>query len=532
MIHARTQKSKLAHPTARRISVARKGNERKVTQQHPGRGVHTARQAALPHADSLSERTSNNDPSILSSDYHEGEERAPALLDPTSSNLSAPPPLAPHLATQSVTGLQHLESDMNVEPYRRQECAHALSAPTSDDPATLMSDCLLSSPPILPPHLATQPEISARHLECGVDEARHEGQQRACGLSVLMSDGPAISIRGLHCRESKEPAAALDCASDAARKSSSSSSSSSTPPPPLGLSRTALIGSSFLPSPPPTLLRSLSTSPSDEPVILSDTRNKSIPAATAPPRTTTYSPSWSSARTASSRAVEATFCKDRRKTRGRGHRTIAPTLFCCSRTLVLAVPLLVLATLASVRRPGASWRALGGVGAEFAPRNREELQGDGGAEKGVFGCVGACGRSLSVDGAGSTYCSNGAWTSGNGVCANADSDVPSDQGTGKYGAIESWDVSRVQSMRNSECVCVMCLLKRVFGLRCAAGVPCCSPHRPSAASARELCVLPAAAVSISRPPPPFRVLCPLVQGVCSCDLTLSLVSFVCFFPLY
>ena len=192
-------------------------------------------------------------------------------------------------------------------------------------------------------------------------------------------------------------------------------------------------------------------------MILSDT--KSIPAATALPRTTTYSPSWSSARTASSRAVEATFCKDRRKTRGRGHRTIAPTLFCCSRTLVLAVPLLVLATLASVRRPGASWRALGGVGAEFAPRNREELQGDGGAEKGVFGCVGACGQGLS-SGSGDEYChsnANGPWESGNGVCANADSIVPSDQGTGKYGAIESWDVSRVQSMRKSECVCVWCV---------------------------------------------------------------------------
>ena len=247
-------------------------------------------------------------------------------------------------------------------------------------------------------------------------------------------------------------------------------------------------------------------------MILSDTRNKSIPAATAPPRTTTYSPSWSSARTASSRAVEATFCKNRRKTHGRGRRAIAPLVFCFSRTLVLAVPLLVLATLASVRRPGASWRALGGVGAEFAPRNREELQGDGGAEKGVFGCVGACGQSLS----GSSYCdyrANGPWESGNGVCVNADSNVPSDQGTGKYGAIESWDVSRVQSMRYSECVCVMCLLKREFGLRCAAGVPC-SPHRPraSAASARELCV---SSVSISRPPPclPF-VCCPLVQGAC------------------
>ena len=120
----------------------------------------------------------------------------------------------------------------------------------------------------------------------------------------------------------------------------------------------------------------------------------------------------------------------------------------------MAVPLLVLATLASVRRPGASWRVLGGVGAEFAPRNRKELQGDGGAEKGVFGCVGACGQGLSVY-KDSTFCdskANGPWESGNGVCANADSDVPSGQGTGKYGAIESWDVSRVQSMRNSECV--------------------------------------------------------------------------------
>ena len=121
----------------------------------------------------------------------------------------------------------------------------------------------------------------------------------------------------------------------------------------------------------------------------------------------------------------------------------------------MAVPLLVLATLASVRRPGASRRVLGGVEAEFAPRSRGELQGDGGAEKGVFGCVGACGQGLSVY-QGSTYCNtaSGVWGSGNGVCANADSNVPSDQGTGKYGAIESWDVSRVQSMRYSECVCV------------------------------------------------------------------------------
>ena len=172
----RAQKPKPARPTTQQTSAAWNEGEGRTAQQPPWRGVHPARRFTLPHADALSERTSN-DPSRLSSDYHEGE---PALLDCTSSNLSAPPPLAPHLATQSVTGLQHLESDMNVEPYRRQESAHALFAPTSDDPAILMSDCLLSSPTILPPHLATQSVISARHLECGVDEARHEGQQRAC----------------------------------------------------------------------------------------------------------------------------------------------------------------------------------------------------------------------------------------------------------------------------------------------------------------------------------------------------------------
>ena len=155
-------------------------------------------------------------------------------------------------------------------------------------------------------------------------------------------------------------------------------------------------------------------------------------------------------------------------------------VFCFSRTLVLAVPLLVLATLASVRRPGASWRALGGVGAEFAPRNREELQGDGGAEKGVFGCVGACGQGLSGSG-GSTYCSssaNGPWESGNGVCANADSNVPSDQGTGKYGAIESWDVSRVQSMYRSECVFDVSFEERIrAALRGGCPVLASSPSR-------------------------------------------------------
>ena len=146
----------------------------------------------------------------------------------------------------------------------------------------------------------------------------------------------------------------------------------------------------------------------------------------------------------------------------------------------MAVPLLVLATLASVRRPGASRRVLGGVEAEFAPRSRGELQGDGGAEKGVFGCVGACGQSLSVY-EGFTYCplaSNGPWRSGNGVCANADSDVPSDQGTGKYGAIESWDVSRVQSMYRSECVFDVSFEERIrAALRGGCPVLASSPSR-------------------------------------------------------
>ena len=150
--------------------------------------------------------------------------------------------------------------------------------------------------------------------------------------------------------------------------------------------------------------------------------------------------------------------------RGSGRRAVVPLFFCFSRTLVLAVPLLVLATLASVRRPYARRRVLGGVGAEFAPRSRGELQGDGGPEKGVFGCVGACGqvmRSGELESgfrvsSGYYNCdsdADGPWESGNDICVNAGVNVPSDQGTGQYGdAIESWDVSRVQSMIGSECV--------------------------------------------------------------------------------
>ena len=85
--------------------------------------------------------------------------------------------------------------------------------------------------------------------------------------------------------------------------------------------------------------------------------------------------------------------------------------------------------------------------AAFAPGSRAELGGPSSGEGGVYGCVGACGRSLSTD-EGVTYCYNpgSAWHSGTGVCVNANTDVPSGQGTGKYGAIGSWDVSAVKSL--------------------------------------------------------------------------------------
>ena len=105
----------------------------------------------------------------------------------------------------------------------------------------------------------------------------------------------------------------------------------------------------------------------------------------------------------------------------------------------------------------AMWQTLA-VEAAFTPRTRAELQGDGTAGGGgVFGCVGKCGQSLSGS-SGNTYCSsnaNGPWESGDGTtCANADSDVPSGQGDGKYGAIGSWNVGKVTNMQYSECTTV------------------------------------------------------------------------------
>ena len=91
--------------------------------------------------------------------------------------------------------------------------------------------------------------------------------------------------------------------------------------------------------------------------------------------------------------------------------------------------------------------------AVFAPRTRTELQGDGGSALGVFGCVGSCMGSLSTVN-GFTYCGDGgSWRSGSGnPCNNANSGVPSGQGTGTYGSMGSWDVSRVDSMGMSKLV--------------------------------------------------------------------------------
>ena len=89
--------------------------------------------------------------------------------------------------------------------------------------------------------------------------------------------------------------------------------------------------------------------------------------------------------------------------------------------------------------------------AAFAPRSRTELQGDGGSTLGVFGCVGSCGRSLSVFNS-YTYCASGDWTSGTGnPCNNANTGVPNGQGTGTYGTMGSWDVSKVDNMGWSKC---------------------------------------------------------------------------------
>ena len=93
--------------------------------------------------------------------------------------------------------------------------------------------------------------------------------------------------------------------------------------------------------------------------------------------------------------------------------------------------------------------------AVFSPGTRTELQGDG--TFGVFGCIGTCGGPLKTYN-GNTYCDTGGCCSSNwghntgNPCHNADTDVPSGQGTGKYGMIGSWDVSKVDNMAHSKFV--------------------------------------------------------------------------------
>ena len=83
----------------------------------------------------------------------------------------------------------------------------------------------------------------------------------------------------------------------------------------------------------------------------------------------------------------------------------------------------------------------------------EVLPGTGTSDGGgVFQCVGACGQGLTNAGTGDSLCYSGSWTTGNGHCTTyAAMSVPSGQGDGTHGAIGSWDVSNVQSMRRREC---------------------------------------------------------------------------------
>jgi hypothetical protein len=163
--------------------------------------------------------------------------------------------------------------------------------------------------------------------------------------------------------------------------------------------------------------------------------------------------------TAMKRSPGATACRRRRHRRCWTTRARENKRRSALKTMLAVVPPLLLAALL--------WQMLA-VEAVFTPRTRAELQGDGGAEKGVFGCVGKCGASLQSAGTGSSYCTSGSgsWRTGTGICANANSGVPSDQGTGTYGVIGSWDVSGVRSMARSECA-----FRRILIVMRRQGVP-------------------------------------------------------------
>jgi hypothetical protein len=84
--------------------------------------------------------------------------------------------------------------------------------------------------------------------------------------------------------------------------------------------------------------------------------------------------------------------------------------------------------------------------ATFKPRNRDELLGA------VIGCLGACTSGSYAHGTdiyqGYTYCKNGPYLQGTGVCPIFESTtVPTGQGDSIYGSIGTWDVSSVTNMR-------------------------------------------------------------------------------------
>ena len=119
----------------------------------------------------------------------------------------------------------------------------------------------------------------------------------------------------------------------------------------------------------------------------------------------------------------------------------------------LSIPMWWIHILIALAVASTDRRMMISADAAFAPTSRTELQGDGGNTLGVFGCVGSCGTSpLPIAHGVYTYCRDGGWSSGTGnPCNNANTGVPNGQGTGTYGTMGSWDVSKVDNMRWSKC---------------------------------------------------------------------------------
>ena len=103
----------------------------------------------------------------------------------------------------------------------------------------------------------------------------------------------------------------------------------------------------------------------------------------------------------------------------------------------LLVVVVVVVVVLGTRGGPPVWRA---EAAAFADRSALQTA--------LFGCVGACGAALDQAGTGSSRCyagRNGAWGSGTGAGCDAGS---------THGAIDAWDVSRVTSMKYSECISI------------------------------------------------------------------------------